>query len=88
MKKTLPYRIVRLLNEAYNQGGIFTQADVGALLSMSNQKVHTLKTEYQKETGTHLHYRGKVYRICRVTFYSQSIFNSNQQFCEIYKKIQ
>ena len=57
------HRIVRLLNEAYSQGGVLTQVEVGALLSMSNVKVHTLIAEYQKETGTDLPYRGKVHDI-------------------------
>ena len=56
-------RIARILNEAYDQGGVLTQVEVGTLLSMSNVKVHKLIKEYQKETGENLPYRGKVHDI-------------------------
>lgn len=62
-KDIAKHRIARLLNEAYNQGGVLTQVDVGVLLSMSHQKVRRLIAEHQKETGTHLPYRGKVHDI-------------------------
>jgi len=62
-KDIAKHRIARILNEAYDQGGVLTQVEVGALLSINNVKVHTLIKEYQKETGKDLPYRGKVHDI-------------------------
>jgi len=56
-------RIARLFTEAYSQGGVLTQAEVGALLGMSNRTVCRFTAEYEKETGIRLPYRGKVHDI-------------------------
>ena len=62
-RDVIKHRIARLLTEAYSQGGVLTQVDVGILLSMSNQTVHNLIAEYERETGVDLPYRGKVHDI-------------------------
>lgn len=62
-RDVIKHRIGRLLTEAYAQGGVLTQVDVGVLLSIHNQTVHTLIAEYEKETGVNLPYRGRVHDI-------------------------
>lgn len=57
------HRIARLFTEAYSQGGVLTQTDVGALLSISRRTVQEYIAEYEKETGTDLPYRGKIHDI-------------------------
>jgi hypothetical protein len=42
---------------------VLTQTEVGALLGLSNQTVHRLTAEYQKDMDVDLPYRGKVHDI-------------------------
>jgi hypothetical protein len=56
-------RIARLLTEAYSQGGVLTQSDVGALLSISRKTVQRYIAEYEKENSVDLPYRGKIHDI-------------------------
>jgi len=62
-KDVVKHRIARLFTEAYSQGGVLTQTEVGALLGLSNQTVHRLTAEYQKDMDVDLPYRGKVHDI-------------------------
>ncbi len=51
-------RVVRLLNEAKEQGGILTEIDVGVILTLGSAAMSNIVTTYQKRTGTVLPYRG------------------------------
>jgi predicted transcriptional regulator len=56
-------RIIRLLTEAYSQGGVLTQTDVAALLSISRKTVQRYIAEYEKENSVNLPYRGRIHDI-------------------------
>jgi hypothetical protein len=58
-------RVVRLLKEAYDQGGVLGQHDVGVLLGLSQATVSRLIRSYQQRTGELLPYRGTVHDLGR-----------------------
>jgi len=60
-------RIVRLLNEAYQQGGVLGQHDVALLLGISQSTVSRIIRNYQNRTHTLLPYRGTVHDLGRST---------------------
>lgn len=62
-RDVIKQRIARLLTEAYAQGGVLTQVDVGVLLGIHHQTVCRFIAEYEKETGVSLPYRGRVHDI-------------------------
>jgi hypothetical protein len=58
-------RIVRLLKQAYEQGGVLGQHDVGVLLGLSQATVSRLIRRYQQRTGEVLPFRGTVHDLGR-----------------------
>jgi hypothetical protein len=56
-------RVVRLFNEAYEQGALLTQADIGVLLGKSTATVSKYVQEYQKEHDEVLPTRGNIHDI-------------------------
>jgi predicted transcriptional regulator len=58
-------RVVRLLKQAYDQGGVLGQHDVGVLLGLSQATVSRLIRGYQQRTGEVLPFRGTVHDLGR-----------------------
>ena len=58
-------RIVRLLKQAYEQGGVLGQHDVAVLLGLSQATVSRLIRNYQKRSGEVLPFRGTVHDLGR-----------------------
>ena len=58
-------RIVRLLKQAYQQGGVLGQHDVGVLLGLSQATVSRLIRNYQKRHREVLPFRGTVHDLGR-----------------------
>jgi hypothetical protein len=56
-------RAVRLFNEAYEQGALLTQADVGILLGKSRNTMSNYVQQYQKEHDEVLPTRGNIHDI-------------------------
>ena len=56
-------RVVRLFNEAYEQGALLTQADIGVLIGKSTATVSKYVQEYQKEHDEVLPTRGNIHDI-------------------------
>jgi len=53
-------KIVRIINEAYEQGAVLTQSDIAFVLGISPHTVSNLINEYQKKNKTTLKYCGMV----------------------------
>ena len=47
--RILAKRIARIVNEAYHQGGVLSQADIALIFNLSQAKVSKLVLKYQKE---------------------------------------
>jgi len=62
-KEVRKYKIARLLNEAYKQNGVLTQADVAEILGVSAGTIGKDIREYQKENSVILPYRGTIHDI-------------------------
>lgn len=58
-------RIVRLLKQAYQQGGVLGQHDVAVLLGLSQATASRLIRNYQKRSGEVLPFRGTVHDLGR-----------------------
>lgn len=58
-------RVVRMLKQAYDQGGVLGQHDVGVLLGLSQTTVSRLIHSYQQRTGEVLPFRGTVHDLGR-----------------------
>ena len=58
-------RVVRLLEQAYQQGGVLGQHDVAVLLGLSQATVSRLIRNYQQRTGKVLPFRGTVHDLGR-----------------------
>ena len=58
-------RVVRLLEEAYQQGGVLGQHDVAVLLGLSQSVVSRLIRDYQRRTDKVLPFRGTVHDLGR-----------------------
>ena len=58
-------RVVRLLEQAYEQGGVLGQHDVAVLLGLSQATVSRLIRNYQQRTGKVLPFRGTVHDLGR-----------------------
>jgi len=58
-------RAVRLLQQAYEQGGVLGQHDVAVLLGLSQSTVSRLIHQYQQRTGEVLPFRGTVHDLGR-----------------------
>jgi predicted transcriptional regulator len=58
-------RVVRLLEQAYEQGGVLGQHDVAVLLGLSQSTVSRLIRNYQQRTGKVLPFRGTVHDLGR-----------------------
>lgn len=62
-KEVRKYKIARILNEAYSQGGVLTQADMAEILGISAGTVGMDIRDYQKENSVILPYRGTIHDI-------------------------
>ena len=62
-KEVRRFKVARLLNEAYAQKGVLTQADVAELLGVSAGTIGKDIREYQEEHAVILPYRGTVHDI-------------------------
>jgi len=58
-------RAVRLLKQAYEQGGVLGQHDVAVLLGLSQATISRLIRQYQQRTGEVLPFRGTVHDLGR-----------------------
>jgi len=58
-------RVVRLLKQAYEQGGVLGQHDVAVLLGLSQATVSRLIRNYQRRSGEVLPFRGTVHDLGR-----------------------
>jgi len=63
--RILAKRIARIVNEAYHQGGVLSQADIALIFNLSQAKVSKLVLKYQKEKEIMLPLRGVVHDIGR-----------------------
>jgi len=63
--RILAKRIARIVNEAYHQGGVLSQADIALIFNLSQAKVSKLVLKYQKEKEVMLPLRGVVHDIGR-----------------------
>lgn len=61
----LAKRIARIVNEAYHQGGVLSQADIALIFNISQAKVSQLILKYQREKEVMLPLRGVVQDIGR-----------------------
>jgi DNA-binding XRE family transcriptional regulator len=62
-KEVRRYRVVRLLNEAYAQNGVLTQADLAELIGVSAGTIGKDIRTYQTENNVILPYRGTIHDI-------------------------
>lgn len=53
--------IVRLFNQAFEQGGVLTNADVGGIMRLSPGTISKYVREYEKETGKLVPRRGNIH---------------------------
>lgn len=58
-------RIVRVIRQAFSQGGVLSLNDVAVMFSKSTGRISQLLSEYQKENDTVVPYRGNVHDIGR-----------------------
>lgn len=65
LSRILAKRIARIVNEAYHQGGVLSQADIALIFNLSQAKVSKLVLAYQKEKKLMLPLRGVVHDIGR-----------------------
>lgn len=72
-KEIRMFRIARILKEAYDQGGVLTQADLAELLGVSIGAVGKDIREYQLENQVVLPYRGTIHDIGRATTHKKII---------------
>jgi len=63
--RILAKRIARIVREAYQQGGVLSQADIALIFNLSQAKVSQLILAYQKEKKVMLPLRGVVHDIGR-----------------------
>lgn len=66
-------RIVRLLREAYDQGGVLALSDVALLTGTESKTVSTHVRAYQDENGVILPYRGTVHDMGRALTHKKVI---------------
>ena len=62
-KEIRRFKVARLLNEAFEQNGVLTQADIAELLGVSAGTIGKDIREYQEEHAVILPYRGTVHDI-------------------------
>lgn len=60
IRELMKLRIIRIVEEAYSQGGTLTQADISLVLGLSIRSVVRYIKEIQKQEGVFLHTRGNV----------------------------
>jgi hypothetical protein len=66
-------RIVRILKEAYNQGGVLSQGDVAIITGISAGVISKEIREYQTESGEVLPYRGTIHDLGRTLTHKRII---------------
>jgi hypothetical protein len=81
LREVTKKRIVRIIEEAYSQGGVLSLTDVAAIFSMSVAKVSNLLSEYQREKDEVVAYRGNVHDIGRSTTHKVKIINMYLKGC-------
>ena len=62
-KEIRRFKVARLLKEAYEQGGVLNQADIGQLIGVSSGTISKDIGEYQSENNEVLPYRGSIHDI-------------------------
>lgn len=62
-KEIRRFKVARLLKEAYEQGGVLNQADIGQLIGVSSGTISKDIGEYQAENNEVLPYRGSIHDI-------------------------
>lgn len=77
--RILAKRIARIVNEAYHQGGVLSQADIALIFNLSQAKVSKLVLKYQKEKEVMLPLRGVVHDIGRSITHKVKIINMYTQ---------
>jgi len=77
--RILAKRIARIVNEAYHQGGVLSQADIALIFNLSQAKVSKLVLAYQKEKEVMLPLRGVVHDIGRSITHKVKIINMYTQ---------
>ena len=63
--EVLPKRVARIIWEAYQQGGVLTQADVALIFNQSQAKISQVVLAYQRQKNVMLPLRGVVQDIGR-----------------------
>ena len=71
----LAKRIARIVNEAYHQGGVLSQADIALIFNLSQARISQLILKYQKEKEVMLPLRGVVHDIGRSITHKVKIIN-------------
>jgi len=77
--RILAKRIARIVNEAYHQGGVLSQADIALIFNLSQAKLSKLVLKYQKEKEVMLPLRGVVHDIGRSITHKVKIINMYTQ---------
>ena len=77
--RILAKRIARIVNEAYHQGGVLSQADIALIFNLSQAKVSKLVLKYQKEKEVMLPLRGVVHDIGRSITHKVKIIKMSTQ---------
>ena len=77
--RILAKRIARIVNEAYHQGGVLSQADIALIFNLSQAKLSKLVLKYQKEKEVMLPLRGVVHDIGRSITHKLKIINMYTQ---------
>ena len=73
--RILAKRIARIVNEAYHQGGVLSQADIALIFNLSQARISQLILKYQKEKEVMLPLRGVVHDIGRSITHKVKIIN-------------
>lgn len=72
-KEIRKMRIVRLLKEAYAQGGVLSQGEVAIIIGTSAGTISKEIRDYQNETGEILPYRGTIHDLGRTLTHKKVI---------------
>jgi hypothetical protein len=82
LKEVTKKRIVRVIEEAFSQGGVLALSDVAVIFSKSTGRVSQLISEYQKEKDTVIPYRGNFHDIGRTVTHKAKIVSMHLKGCQ------
>ncbi len=82
LKEVTTKRMVRVIEEAFSQGGVLSLSDVAVIFSSSIAKVSRLLAEYQRQKNTVSPYRGNVHDIGRSITHKAKIVSMHLKGCQ------